>query len=83
MEVCARLLFVYLFLNPSLLLHNLLLCPLPGPPVAVGMSIDVASIDMVSEVNMVSELNMFTVILPATLPIYFFYYFPPYLCVMG
>lgn len=26
----------------------------PGPPVAVGMSIDVASIDMVSEVNMVS-----------------------------
>ncbi|MED6242843.1 Gamma-aminobutyric acid receptor subunit beta-3 [Ameca splendens] len=25
-----------------------------GPPVAVGMSIDVASIDMVSEVNMVS-----------------------------
>ena len=28
--------------------------PLPGAPVAVGMSIDVASIDMVSEVNMVS-----------------------------
>uniref|UniRef100_A0A7N8Y767 Neurotransmitter-gated ion-channel ligand-binding domain-containing protein n=1 Tax=Mastacembelus armatus TaxID=205130 RepID=A0A7N8Y767_9TELE len=26
-----------------------------GPPVAVGMSIDVASIDMVSEVNMVSS----------------------------
>ncbi|KAK6325259.1 hypothetical protein J4Q44_G00046010 [Coregonus suidteri] len=26
-----------------------------GAPVAVGMSIDVASIDMVSEVNMVSE----------------------------
>lgn len=31
-----------------------LFCVLPGPPVAVGMSIDVASIDMVSEVNMVS-----------------------------
>lgn len=29
-------------------------CVLQGPPVAVGMSIDVASIDMVSEVNMVS-----------------------------
>lgn len=38
------------------------------------MSIDVASIDMVSEVNMVSELNMFTLILPATLP--FFFLFP-------
>ena len=32
----------------------LLFWPLPGAPVAVGMSIDVASIDMVSEVNMVS-----------------------------
>lgn len=31
-----------------------LFCVLQGPPVAVGMSIDVASIDMVSEVNMVS-----------------------------
>lgn len=31
--------------------------PLPGPPVAVGMSIDVASIDMVSEVNMVSGFS--------------------------
>lgn len=31
-----------------------LFCALQGPPVAVGMSIDVASIDMVSEVNMVS-----------------------------
>lgn len=29
-----------------------------GPPVAVGMSIDVASIDMVSEVNMVSVIEM-------------------------
>lgn len=28
-----------------------------GPPVAVGMSIDVASIDMVSEVNMVSVIR--------------------------
>ncbi|KAG7241050.1 hypothetical protein INR49_026081 [Caranx melampygus] len=28
-----------------------------GAPVAVGMSIDVASIDMVSEVNMVSEFT--------------------------
>uniref|UniRef100_A0A8C4RM40 Neurotransmitter-gated ion-channel ligand-binding domain-containing protein n=1 Tax=Erpetoichthys calabaricus TaxID=27687 RepID=A0A8C4RM40_ERPCA len=28
-----------------------------GPPVDVGMSIDIASIDMVSEVNMVSVLN--------------------------
>lgn len=35
------------------------------------MSIDVASIDMVSEVNMVSELNMFALILPATLPFFF------------
>lgn len=33
--------------------------PFPGPPVAVGMSIDVASIDMVSEVNMVSEFKVF------------------------
>lgn len=31
-----------------------LCCLFQGPPVAVGMSIDVASIDMVSEVNMVS-----------------------------
>lgn len=30
---------------------------LKGPPVAVGMSIDVASIDMVSEVNMVSVVE--------------------------
>lgn len=30
-----------------------LFCVFPGRPVAVGMSIDVASIDMVSEVNMV------------------------------
>lgn len=29
-------------------------CPSPGPPVGVGMNIDIASIDMVSEVNMVS-----------------------------
>lgn len=31
-------------------------CPswFSGPPVAVGMNIDIASIDMVSEVNMVS-----------------------------
>ncbi|EGW09015.1 Gamma-aminobutyric acid receptor subunit beta-1 [Cricetulus griseus] len=29
-----------------------------GPPVDVGMRIDVASIDMVSEVNMVSGLSM-------------------------
>lgn len=36
------------------------------------MSIDVASIDMVSEVNMVSELNMFAPILPQTLPLFFF-----------
>lgn len=27
----------------------------PGPPVGVGMNIDIASIDMVSEVNMVSR----------------------------
>lgn len=27
---------------------------LPGPPVEVGMNIDISSIDMVSEVNMVS-----------------------------
>uniref|UniRef100_A0A3B5LJK3 Gamma-aminobutyric acid type A receptor subunit beta3 n=1 Tax=Xiphophorus couchianus TaxID=32473 RepID=A0A3B5LJK3_9TELE len=34
-----------------------------GPPVAVGMSIDVASIDMVSEVNMVSlYLNCLTAV---------------------
>ena len=33
-----------------------LLFVVSGTPVAVGMSIDVASIDMVSEVNMVSEL---------------------------
>lgn len=30
------------------------LCLSPGPPVGVGMNIDIASIDMVSEVNMVS-----------------------------
>ncbi|KAL8211690.1 UNVERIFIED_CONTAM: Gamma-aminobutyric acid receptor subunit beta-2 [Gekko kuhli] len=32
-----------------------------GPPVAVGMNIDIASIDMVSEVNMdiVAETNLF------------------------
>uniref|UniRef100_A0A8C7YGM8 Neurotransmitter-gated ion-channel ligand-binding domain-containing protein n=1 Tax=Oryzias sinensis TaxID=183150 RepID=A0A8C7YGM8_9TELE len=30
-----------------------------GPPVAVGMSIDVASIDMVSEVNMVGSVYGF------------------------
>lgn len=47
------------------------------------MSIDVASIDMVSEVNMVSELNMFAPILPQTLPLFFFFNFPPYLCIMG
>lgn len=35
-------------------MHNQLFNLFPGPPVAVGMSIDVASIDMVSEVNMVS-----------------------------
>lgn len=35
-----------------------LFCALQGPPVAVGMSIDVASIDMVSEVNMVSCLQI-------------------------
>lgn len=29
-------------------------CPPAGPPVGVGMNIDIASIDMVSEVNMVS-----------------------------
>lgn len=29
-------------------------CLSPGPPVGVGMNIDIASIDMVSEVNMVS-----------------------------
>lgn len=42
---------------------------LPGAPVAVGMSIDVASIDMVSEVNMVSAFT-FSVFTPAlnTLP---------------
>lgn len=34
-----------------------LLCVFKGPPVAVGMSIDVASIDMVSEVNMVSLMS--------------------------
>ncbi|XP_030044965.1 gamma-aminobutyric acid receptor subunit beta-2 isoform X1 [Microcaecilia unicolor] len=28
-----------------------------GPPVAVGMNIDIASIDMVSEVNMVTRLH--------------------------
>lgn len=28
-----------------------------GPPVDVGMSIDISSIDMVSEVNMVSNVN--------------------------
>ena len=28
-----------------------------GPPVAVGMNIDIASIDMVSEVNMVSTFS--------------------------
>lgn len=33
---------------------NFVLCVFKGAPVAVGMSIDVASIDMVSEVNMVS-----------------------------
>lgn len=32
---------------------SLYFCVFPGRPVAVGMSIDVASIDMVSEVNMV------------------------------
>lgn len=35
-------------------------CVFKGPPVAVGMSIDVASIDMVSEVNMVSVIEMHT-----------------------
>jgi len=29
-----------------------------GPPVGVGMNIDIASIDMVSEVNMVSVIIM-------------------------
>lgn len=33
-----------------------------GAPVAVGMSIDVASIDMVSEVNMVSAVLLFHLI---------------------
>lgn len=32
-------------------------CVFKGAPVAVGMSIDVASIDMVSEVNMVSVME--------------------------
>lgn len=49
--------------QPSLPLS---LCPsllhgvqyLTGAPVAVGMSIDVASIDMVSEVNMVSDADV-------------------------
>lgn len=36
-----------------------LFCVLQGPPVAVGMSIDVASIDMVSEVNMVRSVPLF------------------------
>ncbi|XP_030044966.1 gamma-aminobutyric acid receptor subunit beta-2 isoform X2 [Microcaecilia unicolor] len=30
-----------------------------GPPVAVGMNIDIASIDMVSEVNMLSAVSSF------------------------
>lgn len=34
-------------------------CVCAGAPVAVGMSIDVASIDMVSEVNMVRGLFLF------------------------
>ena len=33
-------------------------CVFKGAPVAVGMSIDVASIDMVSEVNMVSCVDV-------------------------
>lgn len=36
-----------------------------GAPVAVGMSIDVASIDMVSEVNMVSALTFPSALLAA------------------
>lgn len=53
--------FIVLFQvqRPALTINCLVLYPLPGPPVAVGMSIDVASIDMVSEVNMVSELMTF------------------------
>lgn len=38
-----------------------------GPPVAVGMNIDIASIDMVSEVNMVSILSL-TCMLPPPPP---------------
>lgn len=34
------------------------LCTCEGAPVAVGMTIDVASIDMVSEVNMVSARSV-------------------------
>lgn len=42
---------LYLFLS---------LCMFEGAPVAVGMTIDVASIDMVSEVNMVSVHTIFS-----------------------
>lgn len=35
-----------------------LLCTCEGAPVSVGMTIDVASIDMVSEVNMVSANSL-------------------------
>lgn len=37
--------------------NSFVLCVFKGAPVAVGMSIDVASIDMVSEVNMVSVIE--------------------------
>lgn len=37
-----------------------------GAPVAVGMTIDVASIDMVSEVNMVSVYSVFFYFLRVT-----------------
>lgn len=39
-----------------LLLLIIVTIMIAGPPVRVGMNIDIASIDMVSEVNMVSSL---------------------------
>lgn len=82
--ICAAAfcLFVFKLISPSFIfaailsVNNLLLHPLPGPPVAVGMSIDVASIDMVSEVNMVSELTRSLSSCMCA------YYLPPYLCIM-
>ena len=47
--------FIQAALDVQCLCCSPLFSSVPGPPVGVGMNIDIASIDMVSEVNMVSR----------------------------